>query len=228
MMKIKNEGNRTGAQEIQNRLAADILAGRLLPGAKLKLAEVGERYGSGMSPLREAMAGLSGMGLVLQEGQRGFHVAPVSLSDLHDVIAMRSLLEVKALNLAITYGDVEWEAKIIASYHKFTRHERTPQQLIDEQWEQLHRDFHLSLIEACRSARLFSYCGNLLAQFDRYRRIAVIACNRHAILTHRDSLIVEATLARDAATASQLLSEHMAESANMVIEMFHESHPSFC
>lgn len=227
-MNVKNEINRTGAQEIQNRLAADILAGRLIPGARLKLSEISDRYGSGMSPLREAMAGLSGMGLVLQEGQRGFRVAPVSLADLQDVIAMRSLLEVKALTLAISNGDVEWEAKIIASYHRLTRHQRTSQQLIDEQWERLHRDFHLSLIEACHSARLFSYCDTLLAQFDRYRRIAVIACNRHAILTKRDGLIVEATLARDAVSACQLLSEHMAESGNMVIEMFHESHPSFC
>jgi len=222
-MKPKTDDIRTGAQDVQNRLAADILAGRLTPGAKLKLADISLAYGSGMSPLREALSGLCGQGLVFQEGQRGFRVAPVSLGDLRDVIAMRTTLEVMALKASIDAGDVEWEAKILSAYHKLTRHTRTQAHLIDEPWEALHRAFHLNLIEACGSKRLFSYCAGLIGQFDRYRRISVLARGQHALLTPLDGKIVEATLDRDAETAGARLAQHIDESGRGVVEMFHES-----
>ncbi len=226
-MRLKHEDIRTGAQAVQQRLAEDILAGRLAPGSKLKLAEISLAYGSGMSPLREALAGLSGRGLVFQEGQRGFRVASVSLDDLRDVVAMRTQLEVMALKAAIAQGNIEWEAQILACYHKLTRHKRVQEQLMDEAWEELHRVFHLSLIQACGSPRLLGYCAGLLDQFDRYRRIAVLARNQHAMLTPMDGKIVEATLDRDAALAASRLTEHIGESGRRVIEMFHESRLEF-
>ncbi|SNB77748.1 DNA-binding transcriptional regulator, GntR family [Arboricoccus pini] len=224
-MKLPDIEIRTGAQDVQRKLAADILFGRLRPGAKLKLAEIGPLYAIGMSPLREALAGLAGQGLVMQEGQRGFRVADVSLADLMDVIAMRTRLEVMALEASIDCGDVEWEARIIASFHKLSRHKRTQEHLIDETWEDLHRSFHLSLIGACGSPRLFTYCAGLLSQFDRYRRIAVLARAQHAILTPMDGKIVDAALERDKVTAALRLRDHIAESGQGVVEMFGERMP---
>ena len=211
---------RTSAQELHARLAEDILAGRLAPGAKLKLHDLIAAYDSGMSPVREALASLAGRGLVVQDGQRGFRVAPASVADLHDVIATRVRLESMAMELAIRHGDTAWEADILASFHMLQRHVRSAEQLIDERWEDLHRAYHVSLIAACGSPRLRDYCLDLHRQFDRYRRIAVQARGRHADLDRRDGDIVAATLARDAKAASALLARHIEESGAAVVEMF--------
>lgn len=221
---MKRGDVRTGAQALQDRLAGDILAGRLMPGTKLKLTEIGQTYGSGMSPLREALAGLSGQGLVYQEGQRGFRVAAISREDLEDVVNMRMQLEVMALRAAVSHGDVNWEGEILSSYHKLIRHKRTPEHLVDEHWEGLHRAFHLGLVRPCGSKRLFDYCSSLLSQFDRYRRIAALARKSHTILKPLDGKIVEATLDRDADTACGLLTEHIDESGKALIKLFSKSY----
>lgn len=217
-------GTRTLAEAVQARLAGDILAGRLSPGARLKLVAIAAAYGSGMSPLREALAGLVGQGLVLQEGQRGFRVAPASAEDLADIVRVRAELEVSALRASIGAGTAAWEAGILSSFHMLKRHRRTQDQLIDEPWEALHRAYHVSLIAACGSPRMIAYCRSLHDQFDRYRRIAVAVRGRHARLTPRDEAIVDATLARDAAGAAALVRDHIEESGARVAEML-QGHP---
>ena len=47
---------RTQASLLTDTVLDDIIAGRLLPGAKLKLKELAERYDTGVNPLREALS----------------------------------------------------------------------------------------------------------------------------------------------------------------------------
>ena len=205
--------SRTFAQAVQTKLSADILSGRLVPGARLRLIQLCETYQVSMSPLREALSELSGQGLVIREGQRGFCVAPVSPEDLRDVTATRIRFEVMALKMAMEFGDTEWEATILAAYHRLMRQQRTPEQLVDEPWEMRHRAFHLALISACGSPRQLGFCLNLHDHFDRYRRIAVVRSGEHPRLQSRHSDIVDAVLARDVPRACDLLADHIEESA---------------
>src|ERR1700751_2802644 len=91
------EESRTFAQAVQTQLAEDILNGRLAPGTRLRLQALCDSYQVSMSPLREALAGLTGRGLVVQEGQRGFSVATISSDDLRDVTETRIHVETTAL-----------------------------------------------------------------------------------------------------------------------------------
>lgn len=209
----------TTAQSVNARLAADILSGRLAPGTKLKLLDLCNVYGTGMSPLREALAGLSGRGLVVQAGQRGFRVATASVEDLADVVATRLRIEVMALQLSVKNGDTTWEADVLHAFHMMNRSPRTPQVLIDERWEALHKAYHASLVSACGSRRLREYCWTLHEQFDRYRRIAVHARGAHSDLEPMDDRLVEAALKRDVDAASNLLSRHIEASGTAVAVM---------
>ena len=213
---------RTFAQAVNVRLADDILTGRLAPGARLKLHELCAAYDAGMSPLREALASLAGRGLVVQDGQRGFRVAPASLADLADIVETRARIESLALRLSIERGDAVWEGEILSAFHVLGRHERKPEVLVDEQWEALHRAYHASLTAACGSERLRGYCRSLHAQFDRYRRIAAQARGAHATLTPLDGALVRATLDRDADRAGALLERHIAESGEQVARMLED------
>ncbi|MDC7786318.1 FCD domain-containing protein [Rhodoplanes sp. TEM] len=211
---------RTIAQAVQGRLSTDILFGRLKPDDRLRLEPLCEAYAVGMSPIREALAQLVGRGLVIQDGQRGFRVAPISRRDLDDIAATRIRLEGMALRDAIAHGDDAWEARILAAHHRLARRPRTPDKLVDEDWETLHRGFHLALIDACGSPLLLAFCHDLHDRFDRYRRIAVQAAGRHPRITgSAHAAIVEAALARDADRAATLLDRHIAEAAADIARM---------
>ncbi|MGO8205226.1 GntR family transcriptional regulator, partial [Rhizobium ruizarguesonis] len=58
-----------------------------------------ESYETSISTLREVLNRLSSEGLVVAEGQKGFEVSPVSVSDLKETAALRLLLETHALQV---------------------------------------------------------------------------------------------------------------------------------
>jgi DNA-binding GntR family transcriptional regulator len=204
--------SRTFAQAVQARLATDILNGSLAPGMRLRLQGLCDTYQVSMSPLREALAGLAGRGLVVQEGQRGFRVAPASADDLRDVTETRVRIETMALRLSIEHGTDAWEAGVLAAHHRLSRRPRSENLLVDEAWEELHRNYHMSLIGACGLPRLVGFCTMLHDHFDRYRRLSVQQGGRHPTLKSSHVAIVEAALAKDIALADALLADHIRES----------------
>lgn len=214
--------SRTFAQAVQARLADDILNGRLTPGMRLRLQSLCDTYQVSMSPLREALSGLTGRGLVIQEGQRGFRVAPISANDLSDITESRIHIECLALGLAIDGGGHAWEASILAAHHSLSRSPRSDDLLIDEVWEDLHRAYHISLIAACGRSRLLGFYRTLSDNFDRYRRFAVLTAGRHPRVKSLHGAIVKATLARNTDRARQLLAEHVRDSAAQIVNLLGE------
>src|SRR5262245_152705 len=75
------------------RLRADIVACRWMPGERLRVETLRERYGVGTSPLREALMRLEAEGLVVLEQNRGFKVSDVSLENLTDLMTTRIEIE---------------------------------------------------------------------------------------------------------------------------------------
>ena len=212
--------DQTFAQAVQTQLAEDILNGKLAPGTRLQLQALCETYDVSMSPLREALAGLTGRGLVAQEGQRGFRVAPISAEDLKDVTETRIHIECIALRLAIANGGDDWEASILAAHHRLSRNPRSDDKLIDAVWEELHRAFHVSLIAACGLPRLLGSYRELSDDFDRYRRLAVLSAGHHPRVKSMHSMIVKSILARDADRSIKLLAEHVRDSSAQIRILF--------
>jgi DNA-binding GntR family transcriptional regulator len=57
---------------------------------------------------------LTAEGFTELEGHRGYRVAPVSATDLRDVVKNRQLLECEALRLSIELGDEHWKAQLVS------------------------------------------------------------------------------------------------------------------
>ncbi len=193
-------------------LRHDVLAGTFVPGGKLKLDELQRHYGYSSSPLREALSRLAQEGLVRADERRGFRVAALSLDDLNDITHMRLMLDVEALRGSIAAGDDAWEAAIVAAFHRLEKVESRLSdgpQVLDEEWSELHRAFHLSLLDACPSERQRRFSASLFDQAERYRRFTA----RHRQVSRRKSAehrrLMDAVLRRDADTACALLAEHI-------------------
>jgi DNA-binding GntR family transcriptional regulator len=218
-------GSKTLIEYAYHRLRQDIISGVLAPGSKLRVEHLRSSYDIGSSTLREALTLLVADALVTAEGQRGFKVAPISLEDLRDITRMRKMLETMALRDAIERGDDQWEAGIVAAFHRLSRvEERLPTELPDvaDNWEDRNREFHEALIAACASRWAHHFRGILYFQSERYRRFCLVggAGRRDVHGEHRG--IMEATLARNADLACRLTEEHMDNTLSMMIGLMEE------
>lgn len=194
------------------RLHEDILAGRLAPDTRLRVAKLRETYGIGASPLREALSRLAADGFVRSIERRGFVVAPVSLAEFRDLTNVRKLLEREALNLSLQHGGDEWESQIIAAFHRLGKAQdrfdpADPETLAH--WEDVNREFHETLVSACPSLWTLQLRRTVYGFAERYRRICqtVTTISRDVHEEHKQ--IKEAALARDSATLGALLDEHL-------------------
>jgi DNA-binding GntR family transcriptional regulator len=222
-MKQRTKVSPTISSDLYGILRRDIIDGCFRSGEKLRIESLREIYSVGNSPLREALTKLAANGLIIQESQRGFYVPPTSRDDLQDICDTRIHIEVAALKLSIAHADDAWEGRVLAVYHKLKK-----AQLVSsndtEQWEVLHNEFHLTLIDTCNSPTLKRFNSVLHDQFDRYRRLAPSDKNIRAQLDAQHLQIIELALAGDVEKAGQVLTAHIRLSAKSALALFTENH----
>lgn len=212
-------GAATAAEAVAHRLRQDIVAGDLPPAAKLRLKDLADRYGIGITPLREALSRLAAEGFVHVEGQKGFSVPPVTSAHLADITRTRQILEPEALRLAMEVGDAAWEDEIVASLSLLKR-EVERRELDSPAWhdvyEAKHHRFHRALIAGCPLPTLRGFCDELYVQMTRYRRVmkAVLVDWSRAIPVHEG--LVTPVLGRDAPAAMAALRHHIGTTADAV------------
>jgi GntR family transcriptional regulator, carbon starvation induced regulator len=217
----------TLTEQILFRLREDIVSGKLAASEKLRVQDLSRRYGVGASPLREALSRLTADGLVANESNRGFRVAPVSVADFLDIVDNRRRLESVALEQSVKAGDDEWEGRLIADYHQLQKLEATyrPNSKLNDpawEWERRHRNFHRSLISACPSSWLLHFNWLLVCQFDRYRRLVILDAGGTLQGRRQEEALFKATLARNAKKACQILCRHIDDSAVLIVQQLRE------
>jgi DNA-binding GntR family transcriptional regulator len=171
--------------------------------------------------VREALSRLTSEGFVTATPQRGFRVTPISEQDLIDLTEARIEIELLCLRRAIEFGDVAWEARVVAAGHRISR---TPQrdssdvkQLSDD-WSAAHREFHSALVSACDNQTLFNVRQNLYDQSERYRRLSVPLgdSNRDLVSEHR--ALQDAVVARDFKRAGEAMRSHLNETTRILLK----------
>ena len=209
----------TLAQKANNGLRQDIVRGAFDSGSPLRLAELGERYGMGFSPLREALNRLQAERLVTSESLRGFRVAPLSLAEFEDALAMRLMIETEALRAAIRLGGDDWAASIVSTLYALKlqadRQAATPD--ISE-LEQRHHAFHRALLAGCGSPWMLEFFERLYTANERYRIPALLASDGRGgrDIQAEHSALAEAVLARDTEKALALLVAHYQRTAEVI------------
>jgi len=218
---------RTLSEAVYRKLRNDILWGKFPPGAALKSDQLRDIYSVGISPLREALSRLASERLVTASGQRGFRVAPLTADDVRDTMETRIVIEREALTRSIALGDIAWETNIVACYHALSRLS-VPEGpgTLAEAWSQRHRDFHMALISACGSRWQMELAALLFDQAERHRVVTFRIVTTGRI--RRDSSgeheqLMQATLARDAASATKFLDYHYRTTAQILMSAMERS-----
>jgi GntR family transcriptional regulator, carbon starvation induced regulator len=210
----------TLATSIYGALRRDILRGVFRPGEKLRIDALVVRYEVGATPLREALNRLSSEDLVLRVDQRGFRVAPLSLDDLAELTKTLCWISERGLREAIEHGDAGWEDGIVLAAHHLSRVPREGAEghrSFNPEWERLHRDLHLAMLQACGSRWLLDFYALLVDRHDRYKYLAAAGAvdRRDTGAEHRR--IVEAVLARDTERAVALMNDHIRLTGEIVM-----------
>jgi DNA-binding GntR family transcriptional regulator len=209
------------------RLRADLVAGSIPGGSKLKIPEICERYRVSPGAAREALSRLVSEGLVDFVDQRGFRASPVTAAGLKDITRVRLLIEREALIDAIRHGDDAWESGIVAALHRLLRCDRdkgASNGTEPADWIARHKDLHQALIAACTSPWLIRMHNMLYDQTERYRSISARAGlgaqGRKRDTTGEHSRLAEAVITRDEELAVRLMEEHLTRTADRVLALY--------
>ncbi|MGW5876697.1 GntR family transcriptional regulator [Nocardiopsis terrae] len=211
----------TRGDGVYKRLRADILGGRLVPGQRLKFPELSQTYETSVGAAREALTRLSGEGLVRSRPHQGYSVRPLSHEDLADLTYARVEIESRVLRLSVLHGDMHWESQAVAAHHVL---ERTPFFGDDgtnrpgDAWSSAHAAFHQALLAGCPNRRLLATARRLREEAELYLQWSVSfgqEPDRDLPAEHRR--LLDAATSRQADTACDLLRDHIAHTAQLVI-----------
>lgn len=216
---------KTLAEGAYLQLRRDIIEGVHPPGYKLRVEHLKDHYQVGAGTLREALALLVADSLVVAQGQRGFRVASISLSDIEDITRTRILLETEALRQSMTHGDSQWKAGVEQAFANLSAAEERLGQTAGtsfDEWERSNKRFHASLISACPSDWIRHFLGILYRQSERYRRLVLFDRTIPRDVHAEHLSLFEAVQQEDIDRASALLEEHIAMTLQVVRLLPHE------
>lgn len=204
------------------QLRADVLAGRLQPGEKLRAETLRQRFKIASSPIREALNRLVSEGFVALEDQKGFRVAPVSEDELRELVIARCWIDGAAITESIRRYDVAWEEALVLALHRLSRVDRQQEAKSGSTtaWEGLHREFHCALVAGCGSSWIRRISTQLFDSAERYRLLALQGISeRNEREEHK--AIVDACLARNAPQAIKLLENHYGKTFDVIMDSTH-------
>jgi len=196
-------------------LRQDLLHGVFTPGEKLTVVALCNRYAMGASSVREALNRLSSERLVERIDQRGFRVASLDWTELPILLQTRCQVETWALRESIQRRTPAWEDRLVLLVHRLSKTPRslaTDTYVINPAWEELHSQFHQTLIANCASRWLRQFCASLADDAYRFRQVA--ASKNYAVRDEAEHIgIFKACIGGNEDDAVVLLEAHYRHTA---------------
>ncbi len=175
---------RTSKNQIYATLKGEIILGHRKPGERLAVDDLKARFGTSVTPVRDALQMLNQEGLITIKPRSGYFITQITLKTLRDMLELREILEVSAVERAaanITPDQLATLKKVHAGYtgdddQAYTRY-------TDE-----NRHFHYLLAVASGNQELALALRNLhdrLARFMVMRKAGDKLQDIHARLIDR-------------------------------------------
>ena len=170
--------------------------------------ELAERYGASRVPDRDALRILEGKGLISSAMNTGAWVSRIGLAECLEIYRIRERLEplLLALNVPFLSGSDADELELLAEAMEHSSDV--------ERFLRLDREFHLSCLQAARTAFLGTTVVNLWNRTHHCRREAtrLFYADQDQSVHHDHHLIVNAIRLGDADEAESVLARHLRRS----------------
>lgn len=192
---------------VQREIERRILAGELVPGAKLNEADLAGELRVSRGPVREAFRALEQSGLVRTEKNRGVFVRQVSIDEANEIYDVRAALEGMIGRLAAKRIRPEQLERIRAVVKKMHAASRLRDAAA---YYPLNVRFHELLVEAAANRALKANYQRVVNELDLYRRETIARSAENIPASTRDhEAIVDAVAKGDERLAERLLFEHV-------------------
>lgn len=190
--------------EIFRRLVSSIEDGTLVPGARLREADLAERYGVSRTPIREGLKRLESHGLAAYEPNRGMIIPVLDNDQINELYIVRAVLEGTVARLAAQHAT----AAEIAIFEDMIEADRAAIQ-DPEALSRSNRAFHQRLT-------LASHNRYLIAQVEHMKQFLLLLSGNTFVDPQRreeavdeHARIVAAVAARDLDAAEAAGHDHI-------------------
>lgn len=200
----------TTKDKIYRALRRAIIMGHCRPGERLNVEEIAERYKASVTPVRDALQMLDQEGLVMIRPRSGYFVTHITLKELRDMLELRKILELAAVDRAAIRVSDEQIAVLRGVHAGYTGDD-------DESYDRYtdeNRTFHYLVAQASGNRELADMLGHLL---DRLARFMVLRrAGKSQEITHAH--IIDALEAHDVAAARQALLDDIDASREAILD----------
>jgi DNA-binding GntR family transcriptional regulator len=200
----------TSKERIYTELRRAIIMGHLEPDARLSVQELAEKYNNSVTPVRDALHMLGQEGLVTIKPRSGYFVTSMTLKQLRDILELREILEVAAVERAAARID---EPQLDQLAHVHAGYTGDDDESYDRYTDE-NRRYHRLVAEAAGNEEL---AAMLTQVHDRLARFMVM---RHAGKTQPDTHahITEALRAHDVGGARQAMLDEIKETRAALLD----------
>lgn len=215
------------------RIRADIIGGRLEPGAKLRETALAEKYEVSRIPIREALRSLEAEGLVESRKYSGSVVAPSPIEDAEDLFEIRIVLEAAtakraakravALN-ATDVPDLKWREQRKEITDILDAGDIVIEQERYEDLAVLNMRFHFAIAELSGSLSFISLLRQISGKIEWLYSLNVTRRGPQAWPEHRE--IIAAIDAGQVDRAAQVMARHVRRSRDSYFAMMSATEPS--
>jgi GntR family transcriptional regulator, rspAB operon transcriptional repressor len=200
----------TSKKRIYTEVRRSIIMGHRKAGERLDIEKLARRFDTSVTPVRDALQMLSQEGLVTIKPRSGYFVARITLKQLRDMLDLRKILELAAIERAALRITEEQVAGLRSVHAGYTGDD---DESYDRYTDENHR-FHYLVAMASGNQELADLVSHLN---DRLARFMVL---RHAgksqEITH--ARITDALQAHDAETARQALLDDIDTSRDAILD----------
>ena len=171
-----------------------ILTGKIKPGERLTEVKLGKILGTSRTPIREAIRLLEQENLVTIIPGSGARVSRMTVSDLQDVMEVRSALEQLSAGLACERITEEEKAELYEAYNAFVRSTQSEDSIMIADADVR---FHNLILKAAKNQKLGKILDGLADNIYRYRYEFIREDGHYEDLIREHKELYEAVIFRD-------------------------------
>lgn len=207
---------RTIYQRVHERLRNDILAGRIPPGGRLKIADLARRYGLSQMPVREALQQLQGEGLVILAPNRGASVRAMDAAFIRSIFDIREALEGFLTRQAAAHAT----PPLIERLRGLQRRHDAAMDAGDAQAGiPLNRAFHEAILQTTGNEEALRLLDRHTALIAALRSRVGYAPGRPAIIRQEHWALIEALARGDGEAAQRIHAAHVRRAGEDMLAM---------
>lgn len=201
--------DRSLSGRVFQKLRNDILNGNYDENDELREITIGKELGVSRTPVREALRQLELEGLVTIIPNKGAYVTGISAKDVHDIYAIRTLLEGLCVRWATEYITEDQINRLEEIILLSEFHVKKADTSNAEHVTNLDGEFHAVLYEACNSKMLCHTLKDFHKYVEGARVQSVVSVERARKSIREHKMILRAIQDKDPDLAEQLANEHV-------------------